>query len=86
MDQNRLAMQQKKSDTGLAAEFYLAFSPLRDARNFPGTAPDEVAHDEDAEVLPSLEALIQAVLNSNTRDRRCGAIGLRSARSANLHR
>lgn len=35
------------------------------ARYFPGTAEHGGARDEEAEV-PSLEALIQAVLNSNT--------------------
>jgi len=59
-------MQQRKSDTGLAAELWLVFSPLEDALYFPGTAPDGGAPDEDAEAPPSLEALIQAVLNSNT--------------------
>jgi len=37
----------------------------RKVRYFSGMAPQEDARDEDAEE-PSLEALIQAVLNSNT--------------------
>jgi hypothetical protein len=58
-------MQQKKNDTGIAAELQLVFSSQEQDRYFPGTAPHEDARDEDADV-PSLEALIQAVLNSNT--------------------
>jgi hypothetical protein len=65
-------MQQTKSDTGIVAELRSVFSPQEEARYFPGTAPHEEAHDEDAE-LSSLEALlfeefIQAVLNSNTEE------------------
>ena len=58
-------MQQRKSDTGIAAELQLAFSSQEEAWDFPSTVPHEGEHDEDAE-LSSFEALIQAVLNSNT--------------------
>lgn len=58
-------MQQKKNDTGIVAEFLLVFSSQEQDRYFPGTAPHEGARDEDADA-PSLEALIQAVLNTNT--------------------
>jgi hypothetical protein len=64
MNQNQLAKQQRESDTGVAAKLQL-FSSQEDAGHFPSTAPDEAARDEDAEVQPSVEALIQAVLNSN---------------------
>jgi hypothetical protein len=47
------------------AKLHLVFLSQEEARYFPGTAPQEDARDEDAEE-PSLEALIQAVLNSNT--------------------
>jgi hypothetical protein len=67
MYHNHLAMRPRNIDTGQAAELYFGFSPLEEARYFPGTAPEAVAHDDDAEVSPSLEALIQAVLNSNTK-------------------
>ena len=58
-------MQQRKSNTGLAAELLLAFSSQGEDRDFPGTVPHGGVRDEGAE-LPSFEALIQAVLNSNT--------------------
>jgi hypothetical protein len=58
-------MQQKKNDTGIVAELRLVFSPQEQDWYFPGTAPQREARDEHAEE-PSLEALIQAVLNSNT--------------------
>jgi hypothetical protein len=57
-------MQQRKSDTSLAAELQLVFSSQEKARYFPGTAPQGDVRDEDEESL--VEALIQAVLNSNT--------------------
>jgi hypothetical protein len=65
MNQNRLAMQRRKSDIGVAAKLQL-FLSQEDAGHFPSTAPDEAARDEDAGLQPSVEALIQAVLNSNT--------------------
>jgi hypothetical protein len=58
-------VQQRKSDTGVAAELHLVFPSQQKARYFPGTAPQTDARDEDAEE-PSVEALIQAVLNNNT--------------------
>jgi hypothetical protein len=58
-------MQQRKSDTGRAAELQLVFSSQEQGRYFPGTATQRDARDEDAEE-PSLDPLIQAVLNSNT--------------------
>jgi hypothetical protein len=58
-------MQPKKNDTGIVAELHLSFSSQEQDRYFPATAPHEGARDEDADV-PSLEALIQAVLNTNT--------------------
>jgi hypothetical protein len=58
-------MQQRKSDIGQAAELQLVFPSQEKARYFPGTAPQGQTRDEDAEE-PSLKALIQAVLNSNT--------------------
>jgi hypothetical protein len=57
-------MQQRKSDSAWRRNCGWFFSPLGDDWYFPGTAPGEEAPDE-AELLPSLEALIQAVLNSN---------------------
>ena len=60
-------MQQRKSDTDIAAELQLVCWSPEDARSFPGTVPHGGARDEDADV-PSLEALIQAVLNSNTEE------------------
>jgi hypothetical protein len=59
-------MQQRKSDTGIAAKLQLVFSSQEEARDLPRTVPHGRARDEDAE-LSSLEALIQEVLNS-TRD------------------
>jgi len=67
MNHNQFATQERKSDAGRVAELHLVFSPREDDRYFPDTASDGEAHDEDAEVLPSLEALIQAVLNRNTK-------------------
>jgi hypothetical protein len=58
-------MQQRMSDTCLAAKLQL-FLSQGDADYLPGTAPDEETRDEDTGE-PSLEALIQAVLNSNTK-------------------
>jgi hypothetical protein len=58
-------VQQRNSDTGIAAELHLVFSSQEKVRYFPGTAPQRDARDEDAEE-PSLKALIQAVLNNNT--------------------
>jgi hypothetical protein len=43
----------------------LVFFVARKVRYFSGMAPQEDARDDDPEE-PSLEALIQAVLNSNT--------------------
>jgi hypothetical protein len=60
-------MQDRKSYTGIAAELQLAFSSQEEVEYFTGAAPHGQAHDEDAE-LPSLETLIQAVLDSNTED------------------
>jgi hypothetical protein len=57
-------MQQRKNDTGRATELQLVFSSQDNARYFPGTAPQGEARDEDAEES-LVEALIQAVLNSN---------------------
>jgi len=61
---SRELLPQGNGDTGIAAELQWVSSPQEEARYFPGTAPHGGARDEDAEV-PSLEALIQAVLNSN---------------------
>jgi hypothetical protein len=47
------------------AKLHLIFLSQEEVRYFPGMAPQEDARDEDAEE-PSLEELIQAVLNSNT--------------------
>jgi hypothetical protein len=58
-------MQQKKNGAGIMAELQLIFSSREQDRYFPGAAPHEGARDEDADV-PSLEAPIQAVLNTNT--------------------
>ena len=58
-------MQQRKSDTGRAAKVQLVFSSQEKAPHFPGTASQRDVSDEGAEE-PSLEALIQAVLNNNT--------------------
>jgi hypothetical protein len=58
-------VQQRKSDTGIAAELRLVFPSQEKPRYFSGTAPLRDARDEDAEE-PSLEALIQAVLNNDT--------------------
>ena len=58
-------MQQKTNDTGSAAELQLVFPSQQKAGIFLGTAPQRDARDEGAEE-PSLEALIQAVLNNNT--------------------
>jgi len=57
-------VQQRKSDTGRAAKLQLAFSSQEKAPYFPGAASQRDASDEGAEE-PSLEALIQAVLNNN---------------------
>jgi hypothetical protein len=57
-------VQQRDSDTGIAAELHLLFSSQQKARHFPDTAPQRDTRDEDAEE-PSLEELIQAVLNNN---------------------
>jgi hypothetical protein len=62
---SEFAVQQGNGDTGIAAELQWVSSPQEEARYFPGTAPHGGARDEDAEVS-SLEALIPAVLNSNT--------------------
>jgi hypothetical protein len=59
-----LAMQQRNNDTGVAAELQLVFSSQEKAPYFPDTAPQGEVRDEDEESL--VEALIQAVLNSNT--------------------
>jgi hypothetical protein len=58
-------VQQKQHNTGIAAELQLVFPSQQEARYFPGTASQRDASDEGAEE-PSLEALIQAVLNNNT--------------------
>jgi hypothetical protein len=57
-------MQQRNNDTGVAAELQLVFSSQEKAPYFPDTAPQGEVRDEDEESL--VEALIQAVLNSNT--------------------
>ena len=64
MNHDQFATQQRKSDTGRVAGLHLV---ARGRPVFPDTASDGEAHDEDAEVLPSFEALIQAVLNGNTK-------------------
>ena len=51
----------------MLAELQLFFSSQEEADYFPGTAPDGAACDQDAE-LPSVEALIQAVLNGNSEE------------------
>ena len=73
----------------MAAELRLIFPPQKEARYFPalyfpGTAPHQGARDEDAEDL-SFEALIQAVLNSNTEEIDAGE-SWRPALSANRYR
>jgi hypothetical protein len=57
-------VQQRKSDTVVAPEMWFVFLSEEDAEDFPDNAPNEAARAEDAEA-PSLEALIQAVLNGN---------------------
>ena len=49
----------------LASAYAPPYRRKEKARYFPGTAQQGGPRDEEAEV-PSLEALIQAVLNSNT--------------------
>jgi hypothetical protein len=58
-------VQRRKNDTGRAAKLQLVFSSQEKAPHFAGTASQRDATDEGAEE-PSLEALIQAVLNNNT--------------------
>jgi hypothetical protein len=58
-------MQQKKNDAGIVEELQFVFSSREQDRYFPGAAPHEGARGDDAEE-PSLEALLQAVLNTNT--------------------
>lgn len=65
MNQNRFGMQRRKSDIAVAAKLQLFLSP-EESGHFTGTAQDEEARDEDAGLQPSVEALIQAVLNSKT--------------------
>ena len=61
-------MQQRKSETGIAAELQLVFSPQEEVRNLPDADQQEKERDEDAELssveASLLDAFIQAVLNS----------------------
>ncbi|MBV9301450.1 MAG: hypothetical protein JOY62_05740 [Acidobacteriaceae bacterium] len=66
-------MQQRKNNTGITAELQSIFSSQEKAGNFPGAASHRRTRDEDAE-LSSREALIQAVLNSNTEETDAGEL------------
>jgi len=68
MNQNRFGMQRRKSDISLPAKLQL-FLSQEEAGHFTGTAQDEEARHEDAGLQPSVEALIQVVLNSNNTER-----------------
>ena len=61
-----MLFSQDFTNTLIAAELQWVPS-LEKVRYFSGMAPEEDERDEDAEE-PSLEALIQAVLNSNTEE------------------
>lgn len=68
-------MQQTKNGIGTAAEFKLLFSSQEEEEDCPGTLSYGGSWGGDAEV-PSVEALIQAVLRGDTGDAdACGGIG-----------
>ena len=58
-------MQQIMSDTLVAAELWFVFSSQEDAEDLTDSPLHERAFDDGVDA-PSLEELIQAVLNSNT--------------------
>jgi len=74
-------MQQRKSDTDVAAESQSVFSSQDEAQYFPSTTPHGGARDAELSSYEALilDVLIQAVLNSNKEE--IEAIE-RSARSA----